>query len=682
MFKLPFINNNKTPKTNADFYFGILLKEDKANCFLIKKNYPKFEIIDEILITYSNGWENLTEDVDEAISLLEQRNKASLKSTIIFIYSHFIDGVTGKIKKIYFDKIKSLLKDLELKPLGYIECYEGVIDALSAGEGLIVNTVLLELDLTQLTLFVFKNSKKVFSTVIPRTEDIANDILTGLGNLQEKILLPSRLLLYDSGNLSDEAAKIVSFHWPENYFIQPPKVEVINQAKLREQLLRVFQKQVIEEEKPLIEETVVEEQKSETSEAEAMGFKIGQDVALQAKTQSVETGHAPSLQSHDVPVQSNKSGFRFPLKIKLPKFSMSFSNWQTKIYFSIGIILIVGAGVANEYFLHKSDITVYLPSQKIEKQITLNKDELKIATFSGDIKLSQTTTGKKDIGEKAKGEVTVYNYDDQVKTFAKGTVIAVDSLKYVLEADVKVDAAKIAEDMAKLPGKNKVQVSAGDIGPEYNLEKGKKLKVADTSYFAINENALIGGTKKTIKTVAKKDLESLKADALKKAQAEQDSLMKLNEGERAINQLSEVNLGDSQYSKEVGEEGDSVSLTAKSMLTVYYYQDKEMLKLLEEKIAAEINPGFKLTPDQISFQLDKIEKNDINLSLTAKAMKDVKGDEVVKAVVFKNKDQLETILKDKFSAQGLIVKIKEPLPLLNNYTSPFSKNNSIQLVGN
>jgi len=664
MFKLPFTSNAK--KTVPEEYFGLLLKEDKANCFLIKKNHGHYTLVDEILITYSNGWESLTEDVDEALSLLEQRHKVSLKETIIYIYSHFVDENSGKIKKVYFDKIKSLLKNLELHPLGYIECYEGIVDNLSQKEGLIVNLILLELDLTQLTLFIFKNGKKIFSTVVPRTENIINDIIAALANLKEKILLPSRILLYNSGNLSNEAAEIISYHWTENYFIQPPKVEVMSQEKLKEQLLIVFEKQIKDNEKPLVTENpekkteVVQETETEVEATEVMGFQIGKDVG--SVSQSVE------------PVKSEP-------KFKLPKLVFSFSGWQKKIYLIFGLVLIAAAVFANEYFLHKADLIVYLPSQKIEKEISIEKNELKIATFSGEVKITENTSGKKDIGDKAKGEVTVYNYDDQVKTFSKGTEISVDSLKYVFDADIKIDPAKIAEDMAKLPGKAKVQITAAVIGPEYNLEKGKKFKVADTSYFAINESALIGGSKKTIKTVAKNDLESLKVSGLKKAKEDQNSLINLSDGDKAITDLTEVNLGDIQYSKEVGEEADNVNLVAKSMVTVYYYQNKEMLKILQEKISDEINSGFKLTPDQINFQLNKIEKNTINLSLTAKAIKDVKEEVVAKAVVFKNKEQLEEILKKDFSSQELILKIKEPLPILNNFTSPFIKNNTIQLIG-
>ena len=139
-------------------------------------------------------------------------------------------------------------------------------------------------------------------------------------------------------------------------------------------------------------------------------------------------------------------------------------------------------------------------------------------------------------------------------------------------------------------------------------------------------------------------------------------------------------MGDIQYSREIGEEADSVSLTAKNIITVYYYKKQEMLKLLQEKIAGAINSGYKLTLDQINFQLVQVDKT-IDLKLSAKAVKDVNKSAVTQAIVFKNQEELEQILKKSFSAESFILKIKEPLPVLNNYTSPFSENNAILLIG-
>ncbi len=670
MFKIPFLSLPlKSNKSQTDHcYFGILFKEDKADCFLIKQNLTKFEIKDEILITYSNGWENLTEDVDEAISLLEQRNKVKLQQTIIFLYSHFIDETTAKIKSLYFEKIKYLLKNLELKPLGYIECYEGIIEALKSSEGLIVNAILLEVDLTQLTLFIFKNSRKVFSQVIPRTDKITNDILQGLMKLPEKILLPSRMLIYDSGDLHNEVSQIISYSWPEEYFIQPPKVEIINQSKLKDQLIKVFENQMREEEKIPLEPDTKPTKTEE--ERERLGFKIGQDIAEIEKNSTLTKQQSPfifTLFKFDL---SQLNGFR------------AVGNWRGKVYSLLGFLIIIGVLVLNEYFLHKAEIIVYLPSQTIEKTITLNKEDLKIATFSGEVEVTRMTTGQKEVGEKARGEITLYNYDDQPKVFAKGTTVSLDNHDYTLEDEVKVEAAKIAEDMAKIPGKNKGQIKASNIGAEYNVEKGKKFKVENTSYFGINETAISGGSKKTIKVVAKKDWEELKAEALKQAQQQKNSLIKLAPGEKVIDDLIAIDLDNLQYSKEIGEEGDNLSLTAKTIVTVYYYKDIQMLHTLQARIQGEVKSDYKLIVDKINFQLEKIEKDTLYLYLKAKALKNVDKQTVKRNVIFKNKNQLDLLLKNKFSAKKVVVEIKQPLPFFKNFTSPFGKNNTIELIDN
>jgi hypothetical protein len=292
------------------------------------------------------------------------------------------------------------------------------------------------------------------------------------------------------------------------------------------------------------------------------------------------------------------------------------------------------------------------------------------------------TTGQKEVGEKARGEITLYNYDDQPKVFAKGTTVSLDNHDYTLEDEVKVEAAKIAEDMAKIPGKNKGQIKASNIGAEYNVEKGKKFKVENTSYFGINETAISGGSKKTIKVVAKKDWEELKAEALKQAQQQKNSLIKLAPGEKVIDDLIAIDLDNLQYSKEIGEEGDNLSLTAKTIVTVYYYKDIQMLHTLQARIQGEVKSDYKLIVDKINFQLEKIEKDTLYLYLKAKALKNVDKQTVKRNVIFKNKNQLDLLLKNKFSAKKVVVEIKQPLPFFKNFTSPFGKNNTIELIDN
>ncbi len=125
--KIPFFSK-RTDK--GKIFFGLFLKEKEGIGLLMKMENSNVILLDEEKFAYSNSLENLTEDIDELILKLEQRSKIHIHETIVFLYSHFIDEKTREMKKPYLEKIKELVKNLNLKALGYIECYEAVIHYL------------------------------------------------------------------------------------------------------------------------------------------------------------------------------------------------------------------------------------------------------------------------------------------------------------------------------------------------------------------------------------------------------------------------------------------------------------------------------------------------------------------------------------------------------------------------
>ena len=120
--KIPFFSG----KTGKEFYLGIFLKEDQGIAMIFLMENGRLELVDREKFAYTNGWESLTNDVDEALYKLEKNLEVEIKKTIIFVYSHLVDEKIGDIKSVYLQKIKQLTKALDLKPMGYIECFEAI----------------------------------------------------------------------------------------------------------------------------------------------------------------------------------------------------------------------------------------------------------------------------------------------------------------------------------------------------------------------------------------------------------------------------------------------------------------------------------------------------------------------------------------------------------------------------
>jgi len=656
---LPFFSKNKSP----DNYFGLLLKEDQGIALIIEKKSGLANIVDFEKFSYSSGWEHMTEDVDEVLFRLESKHKLHLEETIFFVFSHLIDEKTTQIKKPYQQMIKNLAKNLELKPLGFIDCREAVIKLLEEKEEMRLTGIVIELDKNAVGIFIYKGGQLVFDKIVSRTTNLVDDLSLVFEQIKEKILLPARIILYNSADLDFEVTRILSFRWPSDLFIQLPKVEIVQEKEILGGLVDIFNQQI-----KIDKEEIVGPVPTKTK----TGFVIGEDI--REKTDSL----------------SSPTHFFKNIHLTLPKLAFIKSNLQKKVFLGAGTVIIVLSLFFNEYYLHKAKLEVFVPSLNLEKKTSFTAGEkgdvdlnIKAITQTDDVSTSKSATGKKDVGDAAEGEVIVYNFSKE-KTFSKGTKIETKGLPFIFDEEIKVASASLTSDgSAKLPGKGKVKITASVIGDEGNLSKGQTFKIEDLDpdvYFARNESDFSGGSKKQITTVSKQDYQDLQQEVMKKAKDQKQTSIKLSDDQKIINLLSKTEVIDTNYSKEVGEEAAQISLTAKVKTTIYVYQKSKLIDLLYPYLVKEVKSGFNLDKNKVNYQITKVTEkkaaNLIDISASGKAIRTLDKNEVVKVLLGKNKNQIEEVLKNAFSITGYNLDLSQPLPLpFLNQTLPFFPKN-------
>ncbi|OGK22718.1 hypothetical protein A3C98_02795 [Candidatus Roizmanbacteria bacterium RIFCSPHIGHO2_02_FULL_37_15] len=675
--KLPFFKKNTNEGKN---FFGILLKENEGIGLVIKIKNSNFILVDQEKFTFTNAWENIAEDLDGVILRLEQRTKLKLNETIFFVYSHFVDEKTKEIKKPYLQKIKELVNNLNLKALGFIECYEAITHYLEKKEEIPLTAILMELDHSNLSIFVFKRGGLTYSKVLAHTNNVIDDLLTCFIEIKGKFVLPSRIILYDSKDLDKESTDIVTYRWSEELFVQLPRVEIIKEHELIQGLLGVFGEQVSQK----ISGTKFIEEKPPT---EVLGFVIGGDVTKQAQTPSFKKDTSLKLAK---PSLASISSWISPIINLLKSIPMVFNKKWTII---LGLILVVTALLLTEYFLHKARLTIFLSSKTIKKDINLTSDELKIESFSKSVDLtdSKSTSGKKEVGEKARGSVTIHNFDDNEKLFTKGTTLETAGLKFNLDQDVKVASASvvtISGGIVKQPGKTKTNLTALEIGPQNNVGSGKQFKIDDlltSLYFGINENAFSGGTKKEVKTVSAKDMEELRKSIQEQGKRQkldqQDT--KKNLDKKVLTDLIEFVLTEEKFGQELGEESDKLTLKSKVKATIYLYEEKELKDLITKKLTKELEKGYVLERQKLLFTINNaIKKNDritLVIDMESKAVKDVPIGDIVRIIRGKSRKNLESSLKANFAAEGFELEINPKLPLLQNWLPFLEKNIDVKI---
>lgn len=663
MFKLPFLSKLKTKQK---LFLGLFLKEEEGIALLLAKNGQNtVEIKDRLQFSYTNGWDNLSEDIDEVLYKLESSHRVELSKTILFVYSHLVDERSGNIRNLYLSRIKELIKNLELDALGYIECIEAVSFYLEDKDRIPLNSVLLELDKTKFSIFLYKGGKRVFKTTVNRTDSIVDDFLLAIEGMgKERLLLPSRVVIYDSDNIDDAASKIIGHRFDGNTFIQIPKIEILKEDEVINGLIKVFAGQE--------KARVVDEQ---TQESNQFGFVVGEENEFHKERTLVEE-------------VVRKPGFSLPFKLPkftLPKINLSFI--KGRVVLIIGIFIIVFSLFLNEYFFHKARLIVYLPTQPIEKNLN-ESIEYEVSSSSALISDSLTTTGKKEVGDKAKGTLTIHNFDDKERTFSKGTTVEASGMKYILDNDIKVASSSLANDgSAKLPGKANVSITSQNIGPEANLSKGSRFKIDDLSssvYFGINEASLSGGSKKDIRTVSSADMSNLDKNVLDRS-LKQAKAPTLSKDKVILDELSKTSIVSAKYSKEVGEESEKISVEAKTSTTYYAYDRKKLTNLLKEELEKDAKKGFIINPNNLFYKIEKVVINKDNLDLKiiakTKALPVIDDSELLKKISGKNQDKLKEILKNEFGVIAYDIVISDPLRILKNFIPFFKKNITLSISG-
>ncbi|EKE15188.1 MAG: hypothetical protein ACD_12C00116G0008 [uncultured bacterium] len=670
--KFPFFST----KANKEYYLGIFLKESQGIIMIFLKENGRLELIDREKFNYTNGWENLTNDVDEALYKLEKNLDLEIKNTIVFVYSHLVDEKIGDIKPVYLHKIKQLTKALDLKPMGYIECFEAISFYLQKEDQGSLTAILIEIDQTQVGIFTYTGGKIDSKKILGRTDNIIADLTEGFEEIRKKSILPARIIIYDSGNLDDTATKILSHRWSSNYFIQIPKVDIISEDEVINSLMNIFGEQIKNEASSEAFPFGQHSEDKSKNKKENFGFMINEDIGEKALYQKENI-----LPQTDWKNKFKKSTDKFinffRVKSRPGNFKMNFSG---KIFMVAGILIITLGLFINEYFFHQAELTLYLPTQSLEKNIKLELD-YRESSSSANFSESTTTSGKQEVGDKARGTVTIHNFDDKEKIFAKGSTLQASKLQFLLDTDIKVASSSLTADgSAKLPGKSSGAVTAGQIGVESNLSKSQRFSfdgLSSSVYFAVNESAFTGGSKKQIQTVSKKDQDDLKTSVINKAKKEIPSIKVLPD-EVIASSLSKVDFDKLSFSKEIGEESEKLTLQGTVNTTQYLYNKKLFLDKVLVMILPEVKGDYKLEKQNISYTINKIikEENILNIDAKIKASAVIKisDEDIKKSLLGKNESKIKEILKTQYKIDGYNLNIKESLPFFKNVLPFFSKN--------
>ncbi len=461
----------------------------------------------------------------------------------------------------------------------------------------------------------------------------------------------------------------------------------------------------------LDKDTEVEKEKEKEEDAgfvDASSFGFTQNAdSLSQETPLDETSEArPHMEvvvTDAEPARASK--IRLP-KIPLPHITLpSLPGFgRPKVFFLLlifGMFLLGGIGISAYWTFPTATVTVLVDPHAVSKELELtvdpnaqlvSTDEQSIPgkTVAVDVEGTKKTvaSGKKKVGDPARGEVTVYNKTASEKTFPKGAVLAgPKDLQFTLDQSVSV--ASISDVIVGTPGREVAKVTSINIGSENNLPGGSDFSFKDFSlsqYAARNERSLSGGSSRDVQAVAKTDqdqlLSSLTEDLLSQAKTQMNQ--KLGNGDHLIDQSISEKITEKTFSSNTGEEAGDVSLTATLTAKATAYRGGDMIELAKAKISDSIPPSYNVSDKDIDLRITKAQvgsdgKVRLTANISLRLLPQIDLSAIRKTLIGKGQAEVEQYLKGISGVVGFEVVYTKKLPYQPNTLPHVLKNLTVSV---
>lgn len=654
--------------------------------------------------------------------------------------------------------LRRLVKELGISPMAYVSTSQAIAHFLQKQQGVPLTSILVKVA-DPLVVTVFKAGKNLGSKLQKRTERLPEDIEKALLSFADIEVLPSKILIY--GKLNDKAKdELQSYSWMAQLpFLHLPKIEELPQEIIIEAVCLAgaselhpevvyhpkalsmhtptFQhsntKALLEEEDTRIKETERHHHHKE-SKAEDLGFKMGDVEAMEENLREgtpeesfeheqewegehvqrslvkEEASHYPPahLNIPLSPIEKFKSLIAAPLGF-LTKRNHHKSNFLTNKILIVALLLVLLIG-ATLVFVPKAKVTIFMDMKILEKEsqviadpkvTEVNEDQKIIPGKVVDVTISDSArglaTGKKKIGDPAKGKVVIYNKTSSSKTFSQGIVMTTpNNLKFVLDTSVQVasQSSTVGADFSTIikPGKSdSAGASAQAIGPEGNISANVEMTVANFSadqVVARVDSAFTGGVSKDVTVVTsddqKKLLATLTSSLRSKAQGEIQG--KLTGDQKILAEALQEEVVKKTYSKSINDQAQDFSLDLNVRFKGTSYSDTDLKRIVSKLVDTSVTQGYDLDLSKTETQADvaKIESDGKLVFLAkfrAKLMPKLDLEKVKKEIIFKSPEQVAQQVRLIENVIGSNIELTPAIPLKFLQRTPIlSKNITLEVT--
>lgn len=719
--RLPF--GKKEEK--LEYYFTLNIGAEKLTAALWTIEGYQLRILESASENYSSN-DEITSITDRLLDQALGLKEIEPQKILFGVPTSWL--ADENLKDEYLKLLRSLVKELELTPMAYVALSHALIHFLERQEGVPTTAILVGFEEHHLTITVVRAGKLDGVKIISRGENSGSDIEKVLLSFADVETLPSKILIYGQ-RVSGLKNQLLSFSWMSKLsFLHFPKIDVLEEdieiksvclagaSEIQENVS--YSEHLIKQvptKSVLITPTAQNEYEAEIEKKVEVGgnfgFMVG-DVSKQVKKEEEEEELALPKESNLLEVNDPEQKIVSPAppkeekKLSLKKFiipltSLFVSKRFVNLPIILGIVSLIVILLAALVFIPKADIKIFVEPKILEKdaQVVADPNQKTVdenakiipgqtvqTEVSGSAK--DSASGRKQVGESAKGTIVIYNKTFDAKSLSKGTVVTSTSgFKFTLDTSVNI-ASQSASDTGITFGKVNTTVSATAIGADSNLSSSSELNVSGSSSSQVSAKAegnFSGGTSKEVTVVSSEDQQKLMAklssDLRQKAQ---QKLQEKLPGKKILQEALSEQIVNKSYSKNINDQASEFSLN----MTISYkgtaFDDADLRLIVSKLVTTQVPDNFLLDLSQTETQADvsKLEKDGKLIFLAkfkAKLIPKIATDKIKNQIKFKTPMQVAEQLKQIDNVLGSEIKITPSLPKILQRIPILGKNITIEV---
>jgi hypothetical protein len=685
-----------------ELFISIVLSDQELQSALVNK---KQEIKEYSSIKTYFDRQDLLVQLDQSLQDLGLLADDVADCVFIFDESWLKDGELLDSKKVI---VQELSESLSLSALGQMSVVEGIHKSRTMNDPR-DSSLTVYLREKDFDLILIKHGQLLLNLQIGRSAKLTDDLREGLARVSQELgdqgkYFPNRLFItslnLSQKSLKKEQSQLQTFDWKEvDGFLQSPQFIVLEtdflikslslaaghmlsssfESKL-DQDLPAFEstKQSTNFEKNLPNQTEIGVEKQKIS---SFGIDLASD-KIKEKEEDKKSQFTnfkseelkefkpeqPVKKTNPVPISTPEKFKKMtPLAHFLRKNRRSLIIGIASGLLSLIIILIVFS-----FFLSKVRVEIKADRQILQKNLNIILDPevtdsdysqnlLKASLVKKEISGEDTlsTTGISLVGDKARGNVNLFNKTSSEKTFAAGTIFEYEDIVFELEEEVTVVAAEEEEGGSGMDyGSGEATLLAKDIGAEANIDKNSKLKVGDFSedtYSATVIDNFSGGSSREVRVVSKEDLETLL------------SQLRTSLNEIAIDEFTEESrdgvyfvptnnnrITSFEYDHEEGDEVETLSLEMTLEVEAIKYLSSDLKQLAQAVLLMDLPENYEFVDEEPSLLSDQPvpaedDSNRLILSteLSARSRANIDEESLLDLLLGKSIEEAKNNLEDK-----------------------------------